>query len=569
MEAVKILAAEAGMQVPERDPQAQQKADRRGQLIEVMDMAAKYFRMQLKTAGGAAARAYLERRGLSEAALERWGIGFAPDAWQGVWDHLTGKGVEAQMILDCGLGKPSQKGGKPYDTFRKRSMFPICDPRGRCIAFGGRAMDPNDNAKYLNSPETELFDKSRTLYNHGPAREAAGKGKALIVAEGYMDVIALSEAGFGAAVAPLGTAVTEHQLQMLWRVADEPIIALDGDTAGLRAANRVIDLALPALEAGKSLRFARMPEGQDPDDLLRASGPSAVEGILEAALPMVQLLWQREIEGRVFDSPERRAALDKALRDKISQIKDASIRHHYGQAIKDLRWELFRAPAAPNHARGPRHGRSYGQPRDPVRASTRSSMLAAAQGEVETDLREAVILAIVLRYPSLFAEFEAQLEGMICSNPDHVALRDIIVRYGGLGADTLFHHIEQTLGAQAGESLCARPHVALIPAIRKAGDEDMARQTLAEELGKLDAAHGLKTEILEAAEDIEGLADETVTYRLSEAAQAKRQASRSLQEDQTEYEIGPNGASVSRAEKDNWNRLLDNIGMPKGSAHDT
>ena len=295
------------MQVPERDPQAQQKADRRGQLIEVMDMAAKYFRMQLKTAGGAAARAYLERRGLSEAALERWGIGFAPDAWQGVWDHLTGKGVEAQMILDCGLGKPSQKGGKPYDTFRNRIMFPICDPRGRCIAFGGRAMDPNDNAKYLNSPETELFDKSRTLYNHGPARVAAGKGKALSVGEGYMDVIALSEAGFGAAVAPLGTAVTEHQLQMLWRVADEPIIALDGDTAGLRAANRVIDLALPALEAGKSLRFARMPEGQDPDDLLRASGPSAGEGILEAALPMVRDAFDQIAEaGRIMQAPARK-----------------------------------------------------------------------------------------------------------------------------------------------------------------------------------------------------------------------------------------------------------------------
>ena len=565
MEAVKILASEAGMQVPERDPQAQQKADRRGQLIEVMETAARYFALQLRSGAGAAAREYLERRGLSDEALTRWGIGFAPDAWQGLWDHLTAKGVEAQMILDCGLAKPSQKGGKPYDTFRGRIMFPIRDPRGRCIAFGGRAMDPNDNAKYLNSPETELFDKSRTLYNHGPAREAAGKGKPLIVAEGYMDVIALSEAGFGAAVAPLGTAVTEHQLQMLWRVADEPIIALDGDTAGLRAANRVIDLALPALEAGKSLRFARMPEGQDPDDLLRASGPSAVQELLEAALPMVQLLWQREIEGRSFDSPERRAALDKALRDKISDIKDPSIRHHYGQAIKDLRWELFRPQSAPNQARGPRRGPM----REPVRATTRTSMLVAAQGEVETELREAVIFAILLRYPALFPEFEAQLEDMICSSPDHATLRDLILRHAGLGADTLEHHIEQTLGAQAGESLCARPHVALIPAIRRSGDEDMARQTLAEELAKLDAAHGLKTEISEAAEDIEGLVDETVTYRLSDAAEAKRQATRSLQEDQTEYEIGPNGAAMSRAEKDAFDRLLENIGLPKGSTHDT
>ncbi|MEO0371644.1 MAG: DNA primase, partial [Pseudomonadota bacterium] len=355
-------------------------------------------------------------------------------------------------------------------------------------------------------------------------------------------------------------------------VADEPIIALDGDTAGLRAANRVIDLALPALEAGKSLRFARMPEGQDPDDLLRASGPPAVQALLEAALPMVKLLWERETEGRNFDSPERKAALDKALRDKISEIKDPSIRHHYGQAIKDMRWELFRAPST----QGPQPGaqRSYrkGPASEPVRATTRSSMLAAAQGEVETELREAVIFAILLRYPDLFVEFEGQVENMVCSTPDHTAWRDVILRYAGLGADTLEHHLEQSMGAQAVESLYARPHVALIPAIRRAakGADDpvqteMARQTLKEELAKLDAALGLKSEISEAAEDIEGMADETVTYRLSEATAAQHQAQRSLQEDQTEYEIGPNGASMSRAEKDAFDRLLENIGMPKGS----
>ncbi len=561
MEAVKVLADEAGMQMPDRDPQAQQKADRRAQLVEVMEMAERHFRMLLKTGAGAKAREYLERRGLSDGALERWGIGFAPDAWQGMWDHLTGKGVEEQMILDCGLAKPSQKGGKPYDTFRGRIMFPIRDPRGRCIAFGGRAMDPNDNAKYLNSPETELFDKSRTLYNHGPAREAAGKGKALVVAEGYMDVIALSEAGFGAAVAPLGTAVTEHQLQMLWRVADEPIIALDGDTAGLRAAHRMIDLALPMLEAGKSLRFARMPEGQDPDDLLRASGPPAVQDLLDAALPMVNLLWQRETEGRDFDSPERKAALDKALREKISTIKDPSIRHHYGQAIKDLRWELFRPALSQQPNRG---GRRF-PVKETVRATTRSSLLAAAAGEVETELREAVILAILLRNPDIFPEFESKIENMNCSTPDHTALRNLILRHADAGRETLEQHIALEMGEGAVESLCARPHVALIPAIRRSGDEDMARQTLSEELAKLDAALGLKTEISEAAEDIVGVADESVTYRLSEAARAKHSASRSLQEDQVEYEIGPNGAAMNRAEKDAFDRLLENIGLPKGS----
>ncbi|HAR54519.1 MAG TPA: DNA primase, partial [Roseovarius nubinhibens] len=285
MEAVRILAQEAGMTLPERDPQAQAKADRITLLAEVMEQAVRYFRMQLHAGAGAAAREYLARRGLSAETQERFEIGFVPEGWQGLWDTLSGQGVEAQMILDCGLARESSKGKQPYDVFRNRIMFPIRDARGRCIAFGGRAMDPNDNAKYLNSPETVLFDKSRNLFNLGPAREAAGKGQPLVVAEGYMDVIALAQAGHEAAVAPLGTAVTETQLAMLWRVADEPVMALDGDRAGVQAAYRVIDLALPLLEAGKSLRFALMPEGKDPDDLIREGGIEALREKVEGALP--------------------------------------------------------------------------------------------------------------------------------------------------------------------------------------------------------------------------------------------------------------------------------------------
>ena len=364
IEAVKILAAEAGMTVPERDPQAQQKADRRSELSQVMDQAARFFGLQLRSGAGAGARDYLAGRGLTEATRARFELGFAPEGWQGLRDHLTGKGVTPETLLACGLVRESRKGGAPYDVFRNRIMFPIRDARGRCIAFGGRAMDPNDNAKYLNSPETELFDKSRTLYNHGPAREAAGKGQTLIVAEGYMDVIALAAAGFEAAVAPLGTAVTEHQLALLWRITDEPVIMLDGDSAGLRAAYRVIDLALPLLEAGKSLRFALMPEGQDPDDLLRAEGPQAVQARIDAALPMVRLLWQRETEGRSFDSPERKAALERACHEKTAVIRDPALRRLYEQALKDLRWQLFnpRRNAAP----GPRSGGYRGAGAAPV-----------------------------------------------------------------------------------------------------------------------------------------------------------------------------------------------------------
>ncbi|MGJ8612066.1 MAG: DNA primase, partial [Octadecabacter sp.] len=403
MEAIEILAGEAGMSMPKRDPEAQKKSDRRTLLTEVMEQAVQFYRLQLKTGAGAEARDYLAGRGLSNAALERWEIGVAPPGWQNLWDHLTGKGVPEDLILGAGLGKPSNQGKKPYDTFRHRIMFPIRDARGRAIAFGGRAMDPNDNAKYLNSPETDLFDKGRNLFNFAPAREAAGKGQPLLVAEGYMDVIALSEAGFGAAVAPLGTAVTETQLQMMWRIAPEPVITLDGDTAGQRAAMRVIDLALPLLEAGQSVRFAMMPEGQDPDDLLKSAGAAAMQTRIDDALPMVQLLWDREVEGKKFDSPERKAALDKSLRAKIMLIKDPSIRSHYGQAIKDMRWELFstKRKQTGNFDSGGQRGKW--QPKGaklPAQASTKASLLGGGASS-EDHLREAVILAVLIRNPQI------------------------------------------------------------------------------------------------------------------------------------------------------------------------
>ncbi|KIC47968.1 DNA primase [Tateyamaria sp. ANG-S1] len=564
MEAVEILAGEAGMPMPARDPRAQEKADKRTQLADVMEMAVQHFRLQLKTGAAGPARDYLQRRGLDPAAQDRWEIGFAPDAWQGLWDVLKAKGVEDELILGAGLAKPSQKGGKPYDTFRGRIMFPIRDARGRCIAFGGRAMDPNDNAKYLNSPETELFDKGRSLYNHGPARTAAGKGQPLIVAEGYMDVIALAEHGFGASVAPLGTAVTENQLAMLWRIADEPIIALDGDKAGLRAAMRLIDLALPLLEAGKSLRFALMPDGQDPDDLLKAQGAGALQKLLDDAMPMVKLLWQRETEGKSFDSPERKAALDKALRDKITLIKDPSIRQHYGQAIKDMRWDLFRPQRG--GGQGPKRnwqkGRGWQAPPVPM-ASTKSSALAAGDAQVTDHLRETVILAALICTPEVAEDFENGLESLACNDPDHAVLRDLILRHAHQGSEVLRENIFAALGPEALDNLLTSRHVAIVPCIRTPGDADMARMTVAEELAKLSAVKGLNAEIADAVQDLEGVADEGVTWRLAQAAQAATQASRSGKEDDAEYETGDNGARISRTERDAFAALMDQISFSK------
>ncbi|MEX5729601.1 DNA primase [Rhodovulum iodosum] len=553
MEAIEILAQEAGMQMPARDPKAQEKADRRTRLTQVMDQAVQHYRLQLSTGAAAEARAYLERRGLSDEALKRWEIGFAPPGWHGLWAHLKAKEVEDDLILGAGLAKTSEKSRGPYDVFRNRIMFPIRDARGRAIAFGGRAMDPEDSAKYLNSPETELFDKGRNLYNHGPAREAAGKGQPLIVAEGYMDVIALAEAGFGAAVAPLGTAVTEDQLRLLWRIHPEPIVALDGDRAGIDAGRRLMDLALPLLEAGQSLRFALMPPGQDPDDVIRAGGAAAMQKILDAAQPMVSLLWARETEGKSFDSPERKAALDRDLRNAISRIKDPSIRRHYGQEIDRLRRALFRPPWRPGAPRGK-------APAQPM-PSTKSSSLVAASDEFGEALREAVILATLIIHPGLLARFEGELERLECHGPDHARLQAALLALAGeTDRAALRAALEARVGTAPLEKLFALGHVRIAPPVRDPGDSEKAALCLAEELARLSASRGAAREIEEAMHDIEGLADEGLTWRLSEVAKARHNAGRGETEDRGEFDLGPNGARISRDERDAFAELLTRIG---------
>lgn len=564
MEAIKILAGEAGMPIPERDPQAQQKADQRTILVDVMEQALQWHRLQLQTGAAANARDYLERRGLDAEAQLRWEIGFAPDNG-GALAHLTGKGIAQNLVIEAGIAAESDRGGAPYDRFRGRIIFPIRDARKRPIGFGGRAMDPNHPAKYYNSPETPLFDKGRSLYNHGPAREAAGKGKPLIVAEGYMDVIALSEAGFTATVAPLGTAITEDQLRLLWRIAPEPIIALDGDTAGLRAAMRVIDNALPLLEAGQSLRFALMPEGMDPDDLVKTQGAGAMQKLLDQAIPMVELLWRRETEGKNFDSPERKAALDKALREKIKLIADPSIRSHYGQAIKEMRWALFSpAKAAPRKGQG----RAWNSRQDPWKrdvspvASSKNSALGTGSAN-EEHMREAVILATLIVAPTIAAEFETALEQMECRDPMHSDLRACILQH--MGTNDLNAAILQDLGGAPLEKLMGQSHVAISPAIRRAGDTEMARHCLAEEFAKLMTRRGHAREIEDAVEDLSGVADEGLTWRLAQASAALDKAERGDNEDKAEYAVGKNGARMKKDERNAFDQLLDQINFAKGA----
>lgn len=544
MEAVEILAREAGMTMPARDPKAAEQADRRSLLAGAMEEAVKFYQLQLRTGAAAAARDYLARRRLSPAGQERFGIGFAPESRNALFQALTGKGMAADLLVEAGLCVRPDDGGAPYDRFRGRIIFPIRDARGRAISLGGRAMDPNAKAKYLNGPETPLFDKGRNLYNIGPAREASGKGRPLIVAEGYMDVIALSEAGFAASVAPLGTAVTEDQLRLMWRIHPEPVIALDGDKAGMAAALRVIDLALPLLEAGQGLRFAVLPGGLDPDDVIRQQGVGAMQAVIDAAQPMVALLWRRETEGRVFDSPERRAALDKTLRAAISRIRDPSIRGHYGEEINRLRLELFGSitPRRGFVSRAP--GRQPPQNLAPVPATRQSVLAAGGESRVEEQVLEAVLLATLVTHPPLIRRFESELETVHLDNAEHETLRAALLRHadevesGALRAKIATEH------AAILETLFARSHVQSAPPVRNTTDRELALMCVAEGLAKLEARRGALREIEDAAEDLIGLADEGVTWRLTQAAAAVQRSVRSSLEDATD--MGEDRAALSR-----------------------
>jgi len=356
-EAVERLAADAGVALPKQTDEAEQQETRAKGLIEVMALAQGFFEGVLKGAGGGKARSYLEGRGIPREVGAEFGLGCAPGERFALRDFLAGKGVSSDLMIEAGLLVHGEDIAVPYDRFRDRVMFPIHDVRGRVIAFGGRAMSADVAAKYLNSPDTPLFQKGRVLYNHHRARKMAHDKGTVIAVEGYVDVIAMARAGFSNAVAPLGTALTEDQLSLLWRMADEPILCFDGDKAGKRAAFRAIDVALPLLQPGKSLRFAMLPEGQDPDDLLKTGGAGAIEAVLDRAMPMADLFWSRGLEAGPLDTPERRAMLERRLREQVQAIPDENVRRYYRDDIDQRLKALFQPQRAGSGQRGAATGR--------------------------------------------------------------------------------------------------------------------------------------------------------------------------------------------------------------------
>ncbi len=442
-EAVERLAEEAGVSVPKPSPELIRQASEYDRLAVASEAAAAYFEAKLQTPEGRIARDYLVRRGLAEAMIASFRLGYAPDNRAGLKEHLAAKGYSTDEMVKSGLLIGGPEISVPYDRFRGRLMIPIPDLKGRIIAFGGRALKADQNPKYLNSPETPLFHKGRILYNAARARSPAHDAGTAVVVEGYMDVIALTEAGIGHAVAPLGTALTPDQIKLLWRLGPEPILCFDGDTAGQKAAHRAIDTVLPLLEPGKSLRFAFLPSGLDPDDLVRQQGPEAARRVLSNAASLLDVLWRREREREPADTPERRAALGQRVEKLGEAIQDRAVREEYQrelrQRLKDFHWQAVKASGrAPGRAGMPSadwraRDRAIGQKKGafapqiaPSRSALANSSLVVG---VNQDLvRQALMLKTLMSHPWLIDEVAEEVAAMKLFAPALDRLRDGLLR---------------------------------------------------------------------------------------------------------------------------------------------
>jgi DNA primase len=462
-EAVERLAQMAGMALPKISREEEARVARRKTLHDIVELAAKFFQDTLAARAGAKARGYLADRGLDAATQLKFRIGYAPPERYALKEHLGSNGIPTEDMVEAGLLISGDDIAVPFDRFRDRVMFPITDLRGRVIAFGGRALEKDAQAKYLNSPETPLFHKGATLYNIAAARQAAHEGAPLIAVEGYIDVIAMVSSGFGAAVAPLGTALTEDQLGLLWKMADEPVLCFDGDGAGVRAAYRAVDLAMPRLRPGKSLCFALLPQGQDPDDLVRSGGREAVSEVIGAARPLAAMLWARETEGHTFDTPERRAALEARVNEVTTSIVDDAVRRYYRQDFA-ARLANFFAPAQPPQ-RETRRGGDWRERRDGDRrrpAAPRGTNRAMPYVVVSQQLslspvhrghrtavprREALILQAALNHPWLLHDHLEELASLEFRHADAErvkgALIDIAAHATVLDAEALKAELAQ------------------------------------------------------------------------------------------------------------------------------
>jgi DNA primase len=450
-EAVERLAQEAGLPMPEFSEEDERREKLRTSLYDVMELAAKFFEETLQSARGAKARGYLADRGLPGTIQQEFRLGYAPDDRSALRSYLAAKDVTVEQMAEAGLVISGEDIPVAYDRFRDRIIFPIKDARGRVIAFGGRALAKDAQAKYLNSPETPLFHKGRVLYNLDKARGAAHEAQEIIAVEGYMDTIAMHRAGLVQTVAPLGTALTPEQLTLLWRVAPEPTLCFDGDEAGLKAAYRALDLALPMLKPGHSLKFALLPEGQDPDDLLKQEGAEAVKAVIAEARPLAEILWSREAGAARTDTPDGRAMLEVRLSGLIGEIGDVTVRKYYAEDFRRRMAEHL-APGRPIQAPLRRTARGFAAARPmistrrgprarpeahdfalPPSEGLRASPLTGTSRMREQERRERLILYAAINHPELVHDFLTDLAEIEITSRELDSLRRQIIDMAALG----------------------------------------------------------------------------------------------------------------------------------------
>ncbi len=438
MDAVTKLANRAGLKVPQFSRENEEEAKHRSSWYEIMELACGFFEKNLLLPSGHEALDYLTRRGFDNSIIKKFRLGYAPDN-NGLHAYLTSKNVSESDMIELGLAVLSEKNGKVYDFFRNRVIIPIFDKRDRIIGYGGRVMG-NEQPKYLNSPETPIFNKRKVLYNLNYARDKAYENKRIVICEGYMDVIAQSKYGFDYAVAPLGTALTEDQIQEAWKICPEPTLCFDGDGAGIRAAIRSVDRVLPILKAGYSLKYVFLPDKMDPDEFLKAKGAEEYEKAITNTMPLADLLWRKNIQAQPTNTPEQKAMFEKNIYEEIAKITDEKVRGYYLQDMRSRIYNELRAPQQP--AAKISGAGTQRQTPPPARRIVREQL------KVRHNLDEKVarfILSAFVCYPELIGEFEEKVGMFEIGNAElsmfWEKMADISREHEQLDADTLWREL--------------------------------------------------------------------------------------------------------------------------------
>ncbi len=457
-ESVERLAGEAGLMLPQSSPKEVQREKKKADLYQAMEIACNLFQRSLQNGVNSRVQQYLRTRNLTSDAIERFRIGFAPESRNHLRSALSDRLISESVLIECGLLINPENGGEPYDRFRNRVTFPIFDQRNRVIAFGARALG-EAQPKYLNSPETPLFNKGNVLYGLSTVRSSAIKSGRVVVVEGYTDVIAMVTAGIEA-VAPMGTALTENQMLLLWRLSPEPILCFDGDNAGLRAAQRAADRALPLLKPGKSLRFVYLPVGEDPDSMIRAAGPTAMGDVLQNSVPLSQLIWDLETDGKSFDTPERLAGLEYQLERRAKAVDDAKVRYQYIQTFRSMIRQIGYTSRAKNFAQN-------GHKSNRVQTATRITPESPAKR------REAMLLAVLIKSPDLLDEYAEEVGALEFQdkmlNEIRQTLMQVHTASPGLDTDALLSHLSR--GRKSSELEKIRSSLRLIQTSSLSGRE--------------------------------------------------------------------------------------------------